>query len=72
MKLQLFITYHINILINRTTYGKLLSGNASDSAKVAGTPDADADTQSVGGTGSVGWSMQTGGEWRLVVNSDSR
>ena len=44
----------------------------SDSAKVAGTPDAVSSTQSVGGTGSVGWSMQTGAEWRLVVNSDSR
>ena len=72
MKLQLFITYHINILINRTTYDKFLSGNVSDSAKVAGTPQTVSSTQTVGGTGSVGWSMQTGGEWRLVVNSDSR
>ena len=49
--------YHL-----RTSSDKRLSGNVSDSAKVAGPPDADADTQSVGGTGSVGWSMQTGGE----------
>ena len=59
--------YHL-----RTSSDKRLSGNVSDSAKVAGTPDADADTQTVGGTGSVGWSMQTGGEWRLGVNSGSR
>ena len=49
--------YHL-----RTSSDKWLSGNVSDSAKVAGTPDADADTLTVGGTGSVGWSMQTGAE----------
>ncbi len=42
----------------RTSYGKCLSGTVSDSAKVAGPPDADAGLQDVGGTGSVGWSVQ--------------
>ena len=47
--------YHL-----RTSFGKCLSGSDSDSAKAAGPPDADAGTQYVGGTGSVGWSMQAG------------
>jgi len=37
-----------------------LSGSVSDSAKAAGTPDVDAGLQDVGGTGSVGWSVQAG------------
>ncbi len=47
--------YHL-----RTSFGKCLSGNDSDSAKAAGPPDEVSDTQSVGGTGSVGWSVQAG------------
>ena len=47
--------YHL-----RTSFGKCLSGNDSDSARAAGPPDAVSDTQSVGGTGSVGWSVQAG------------
>lgn len=47
--------YHL-----RTSFGKCLSGNDSDSAKAAGTPDTDAGLQDVGGTGSVGWSVQAG------------
>ncbi len=45
--------YHL-----RTSFGKCLSGSDSDSAKAAGPPDAASDTQTVGGTGSVGWSVQ--------------
>ena len=45
--------YHLRI-----SFGKCLSGNGSDSARAAGTPDAVSDTQTVGGTGSVGWSVQ--------------
>ena len=41
----------------------------SDSAKTAGPPDADDGTQYVGGTGSVGWSVQAGEEWRLVATA---
>lgn len=40
--------------INRTMFGKCLSGNDSDSAKAAGPPDEDADTQTVGAAGSLG------------------
>jgi hypothetical protein len=58
--LQLFISYHINNYQLRTMFGKCLSGNSSDSAKAAGPPDADAGLQDVGGTGSVGWSVQAG------------
>ena len=39
-------------------YGKCLSGNYSDTAKAAGPPQTASDTQDVGGTGSVGWSVQ--------------
>ena len=58
--LQLFITSHINNYQLRISFGGCLSGNASDSAKAAGPPDSASDTQDVGGTGSVGWSMQDG------------
>ena len=44
----------------RISFGKYLSGSVSDSAKAAGPPDAVSDTQTVGGTGSVGWSVQAG------------
>ena len=44
----------------RISFGKCLSGSVSDSAKEAGTPNADAGLQYVGGTGSVGWSVQAG------------
>ena len=47
--------YHL-----RTSFGKFLSGSVSESAKAAGPPDEDAGTQDVGGTGSVGWSVQAG------------
>jgi len=60
--LQLFITYHINNYLLRISFGKCLSGNDSESAKAAGPPDADAGLQDVGGTGSVGWSVQAGTE----------
>ena len=40
--------------INRTMFGKCLSGNDSDSAKAAGPPDAASSLQAVGGTGSLG------------------
>lgn len=59
--------YHL-----RTSLGKCLSGNGSESAKAAGTPDADDGTQYVGGTGSVGWSVQAGEEWRLGAHSLGR
>jgi hypothetical protein len=42
----------------RSSFGRCLSGSVSDSAKAAGPPDADAGLQDVGGTGSVGWSVQ--------------
>ena len=70
--LHFFITLVHQGYLLRISYDSCLSGNVSDSAKVAGTPQLVSDTQTVGGTGSVGWSMQTGAEWRLVVNSDSR
>ena len=70
--LQLFITSHINIYQLRISFGCCLSGNVSDSAKAAGPPQTVSSTQTVGGTGSVGWSVQDGMKWRLVVNSDSR
>lgn len=38
----------------RTSFGKCLSGNGSESAKAAGTPDEVSDTQTVGGAGSLG------------------
>ena len=41
-----------------TSFGKCLSGNGSDSAKAAGPPDAVDGLQDVGGTGSVGRSVQ--------------
>ena len=44
----------------RISFGKCLSGSDSDSAKAAGPPDEDAGLQDVGGTGSVGWSVQAG------------
>ena len=44
--------------INRTMFGRCLSGSVSESARAAGPPDADDGTQYVGGTGSVGWSVQ--------------
>jgi hypothetical protein len=44
----------------RISFGKCLSGNGSESAKVAGPPDAVDGMQDVGGTGSVGWSVQAG------------
>ena len=40
--------------INRTLFGNCLSGNGSESAKAAGPPDEDADTQTVGAAGSLG------------------
>ena len=70
--LHFFITSHIKNYLIRISSGKCLSGNESDSARAAGPPDADAGLQTVGGTGSVGWSVQDGMKWRLVVNSDSR
>lgn len=47
--------YHLRI-----SFGKFLSGSGSDTAKAAGPPDEAAGTQDVGGTGSVGWSVQAG------------
>jgi len=44
----------------RTSFGMCLSGSVSDSAKAAGPPDEAAGLQDVGGTGSVGWSVQAG------------
>ena len=44
----------------RTSFGRRLSGNGSESAKAAGPPDAIDGLQDVGGTGSVGWSVQAG------------
>ena len=61
-----FITSDIKNYLIRTSFGKCLSGNVSDSARAAGPPDVVSDTQTGGGTGSVGWSMQTGAQWRLV------
>ena len=60
--LHFFITSYIKNYLIRISFGKCLSGNVSDSARAAGTPDAGSDTQTVGGTGSVGWSMQIGVE----------
>lgn len=56
--------------LHRTSFGKCLSGNGSESAKAAGPPDAG--LQDVGGTGSVGWSVQAGEEWRLGAHSLGR
>ena len=70
--LHFFITSDIKNYLIRISFGKCLSGNESDSARAAGPPDAVSDTQTVGGTGSVGWSMQTGAEWRLVAHSLGR
>ena len=58
--LHFFITSHINIYQLRISFGGCLSGNVSDSARAAGPPDAVAGMQDVGGTGSVGWSVQAG------------
>ena len=41
--------YHL-----RTSFGKCLSGNGSESAKAAGPPDEAAGTQTVGAAGSLG------------------
>lgn len=71
-KLQLFISKVAPPYLLRITFGKCLSGNGSESAKAAGPPDEAADTQTVGGTGSVGWSVQAGEEWRLVAHSLGR
>lgn len=56
--LHFFITSDIKNYLIRISFGKCLSGNGSDSAKAAGPPDEDDGTQDVGGTGSVGWSVQ--------------
>ena len=58
--LQVLYSWTAHPYLLRTSFGKYLSGNVSESAKAAGPPDADAGLQDVGGTGSVGWSVQAG------------
>lgn len=56
--LQVLYSWTAYPYLLRTSFGKCLSGNGSESAKAAGPPDEVSDTQDVGGTGSVGWSVQ--------------
>ena len=56
--LQVLYSWTAHPYLLRTSFGMCLNGNGSDSAKAAGPPDADAGLQDVGGTGSVGWSVQ--------------
>ena len=54
MKLHFLISKVAPPYLLRISSDKCLSGNASDSAKAAGPPQAAPDTQTVGGTGSLG------------------
>ena len=58
--LHFFITSDIKNYLIRISFGKCLSGSVSETAKAAGPPDEAAGLQDVGGTGSVGWSVQAG------------